>query len=353
MDEFARSPREERRLYFEQAAARLGLSAQIVEKDFWVCWSLKRLFELDEFRNHLTFKGGTTLSKVYRIIERFSEDIDVAIERDLLGFGGLNSPEEGKTGKQQQRRIDRLKTTCQAVIADRLMPQLDAAITATLGGNADWRLVLDSTDPDRQTLLFTYPAAIRGELSPYFSTSVKIELGARSDHFPVEQALIAPYVADAFPDAMDHPQTSVRVLTAVRTFWEKATILHVLHHQPEGKRVGPRMSRHYYDIYQLSRNPVLEQALNCLDLLDRVAMFKTVFFKTGWAKYEEARTGRLRLSPPKRLEDELRRDYQDMRPMFFREPPTFAQILAELPDLENRINAKKFEEARRASEAGR
>jgi predicted nucleotidyltransferase component of viral defense system len=80
MDDFAKLPSQERRLYFEQTAARLGLSAQIIEKDFWVCWTLKRLFALHGFRDHLTFKGGTTLSKVYRIIERFSEDIDVVLE---------------------------------------------------------------------------------------------------------------------------------------------------------------------------------------------------------------------------------------------------------------------------------
>lgn len=306
MDDFAKLPSQERRLYFEQTAARLGLSAQIIEKDFWVCWTLKRLFVLDGFRDRLTFKGGTTLSKVYRIIERFSEDIDVAIERDFLGFGGPNNPEEGKTGKEQQRRIDRLKLACQAVIADQLMPQLDAAITTALSGDAGWLLSLDRADPDRQTLQFTYPASIRGDLSPCFSTSVKVELGARSDHFPVEQATVTPYVADAFADAIDRPQTSVRVLTAVRTFWEKATILHVLYHQPEGKAIGQRISRHFYDIYQLSRSPVLEQALRCLDLLDRVALFKSVFFKVGWAKYEDARTGHLRLAPPTRVLDQLR-----------------------------------------------
>jgi predicted nucleotidyltransferase component of viral defense system len=99
MEDFARLPAEERRLYFEQAAAQLGMSAQIVEKDFWVCWILRRLFLLDEFRDHLTFKGGTTLSKVYRVIERFSEDVDVAIERGFLGFDGENEPEKAKAGK--------------------------------------------------------------------------------------------------------------------------------------------------------------------------------------------------------------------------------------------------------------
>jgi len=341
MDDFARLPSVERRLYFEQTAARLGLSAQVIEKDFWVCWSLKRLFALDGFREHLTFKGGTTLSKVYRVIERFSEDIDIAIERDFLGFGGPNNPEEGKTGKEQQRRIDRLKLACQTAITDQLMPQLLTALTAALGRGADWLLSLDPADPDRQTLLFAYPGSIRGDLSPYFSTSVRIEFGARSDHFPVEQASVTPYVADAYPEAVGEPQARVRVLTAVRTFWEKATILHALHHQPEGKRVGPRVSRHYYDIYQLSRSPVLEQALNCVALLDRVAMFKSVYFKVGWAKYEAARTGHLRLTPPTHVLDQFRKDYRDMRPMFFREPPTFDQILAVLPDLEQRINESK------------
>ena len=138
------------------------LIAQIIEKDFWVCWTLKRLFVLDGFRDHLTFKGGTTLSKVYRIIERFSEDIDIAIERDFLGFGGPNNPEEGTTGKEQQRRIDRLKLACQTVIADQLMPQLDAAITEALGTvtPTGFFLWIAPTLIGRR-VLFTYPASIR------------------------------------------------------------------------------------------------------------------------------------------------------------------------------------------------
>ena len=163
-----RLPSDERRLYFEQAAARAGSSAQIIEKDFWVCWSLKRLFSLDEFRGHLTFKGGTTLSKVYRVIERFSEDVDVAIERDFLGFGGENDPEKGGSGKEQQRRIDRLKEACQAAVADRLQPQLGEAITTALGDDTDWSLSLDPDDPDRQSLLFQYPPAITGNPEPLF-----------------------------------------------------------------------------------------------------------------------------------------------------------------------------------------
>jgi hypothetical protein len=130
MDDFGRLPGEERRAYFQEAADRLDLSAQIIEKDFWVCWSLKRLFSLDEFRGHLTFKGGTSLSKVHHVIERFSEDVDVAIDRGFLGFGGDMEPERGGSGKEQQRRVDGLKAACQSTIADRLAPQLQQAISA-------------------------------------------------------------------------------------------------------------------------------------------------------------------------------------------------------------------------------
>ena len=341
MDEFAKLPSDERRLYFEQAAARLGMSAQIVEKDFWVCWSLRRLFSLDEFRNHLTFKGGTTLSKVYRVIGRFSEDVDVAIERGFLGFGGDNEPEKGGSGKEQQRRIARLKEACQAAVVDRLQPQLHEAVTAALGDDTGWSLPLDPLDPDRQSLLFHYPPAIKGSLSPYFAASVKIDLGARSDHFPAENATVTPYLSDVIPEVLSNAQVSVRVLTAARTFWEKVTILHMLHHQPEGKEIAPWMSRHYYDVFRLSQSGVRQQALDAIDLLDRVADFKRVFFKAGWAKYDEARPGTLRLIPGEQFIGRLTRDYAKMQPMFFSPPPPFEKILAHLPELENLINESK------------
>jgi len=338
VDEFAKQPSEERRVYFEQAAARLGLSAQIIEKDFWVCWSLRRLFSLGDVRDHLTFKGGTTLSKVYRVIERFSEDVDVAIERGFLGFGGDCEPERGQSGKEQQRRIDSLKRACQTVVADRIQSSLREGMTTALGDAGGWHLALDPADPDRQTILFQYPPAIRGSLSPYFPTSVKIELGARSDHFPVENGTVTPYLSEAIPEVLSDPPICVRVLAATRTFWEKATILHMLHHQPEGRRIAPRMSRHYYDVFRLSQGPVLEQALRAIELLDRVAVFKGVYFKAGWARYDEARPGTLRLMPGERLIGPLKRDYAGMRPMFFDEPPPFEQILEGLFELERRIN---------------
>jgi len=177
VDEFARLPSDEQRPYFTEAAARQNLSSQILEKDFWVCWVLRRLFSLSEFKDHLTFKGGTSLSKVYKAIERFSEDVDVAIERKLLGFGDEHEPEAAGSRKERDRRIEQLREACQQAIAVRLQPQLREAIAASIGDAGEWELTLDSSNPDQQSLLFRYPSALTDGLSLYFAGSVKIVRG--------------------------------------------------------------------------------------------------------------------------------------------------------------------------------
>jgi predicted nucleotidyltransferase component of viral defense system len=116
-----------------QAVDRLHMRPVIVEKDFWVCWTLKELFQLPAFGEHLIFKGGTSLSKVFKVIERFSEDIDVSMNRGFLGFGGDNEPEKAVSNKEKQRRIEALKVACQKKIGTELLPDLDAAIRAKVG----------------------------------------------------------------------------------------------------------------------------------------------------------------------------------------------------------------------------
>lgn len=338
MDDFVRLPTAERRQYFETAGARLGLIPQVVEKGFWVCWCLKRLFCLPEFLGHLTFKGGTSLSKVYRVIERFSEDVDVSIERAFLGFGGVNEPEAASSKKQQRHRIERLQEKCQEAIAERLEPQLRQAIVSTLRADTGWSLERDARDPDSQTLLFEYPSAVTSNLSPYFASSVKIELGARSDDFPVAPAFISPTLCEVLPYSIQESRCSVRVLNAERTFWEKATILHMLHHASEAHRLRPGMSRHYYDVYRMAQSDIFARAVESIELLSRVAAHKSVFFKAAWANYDTAHPGTLQLMPDDAVVQGLKVDYLAMREMFFREPPSFDEILDYLPGLESRIN---------------
>lgn len=325
---------------FEQTTQATGMDSVIIEKDFWVCWTLKELFQLPGTGEHIIFKGGTSLSKVFKVIERFSEDIDVSIDRGFLGFGGANEPEAGTSNKEKQRRIEALKAACQQKIAKELLPALESAFKAKLSPAEKWSLRLDDKDPDLQTLLFDYPTSFAPDAVGYIRRVVKIEMGARADHWPSEIKKITPYVAEQFSKGFKEPSCAVKVLSAERTFWEKATTLHAEYHRPVEKVMPDRFSRHYCDFYELIRRGVGASAVSKLDLLARVARHKGLFFRTGWAHYEEATKGALRVAPPEHRLQALRNDYAKMQQMFFGEPPGFEEILARLRQWEDEFNQK-------------
>jgi hypothetical protein len=338
MDAFAKLSPEERRLFFEGTGISRNMQGPIVEKDFWVCWTLKELFALPTIGEHLIFKGGTSLSKVFKVIERFSEDIDVSIDRSFLGFSGANEPEAGKSGKEKQRRIEALRLACQQKIATELQPALETAIKSKIRGGENWSLRPDEVDPDRQTLLFEYPTSFARDTSAYIRRAVKIEMGARSDHWPCETKTITPSVAEQFPQGFRQPNCAVKVLSVERTFWEKATILHAEFHRPADKAMPERFSRHYCDFYELIRKGV--SATANLDLLARVAEHKKLFFKSCWANSGTAAKGTLRIAPPEFRLKALREDYAKMQQMFFGEPPEFDEMLEVLRRWEAEFNRK-------------
>lgn len=340
MNQFALLPNEEKLAYFEVTANKLNLLPELIEKDFWVCWILKQLFSLDDIGAHLTFKGGTSLSKCYNAIQRFSEDVDVSIERSYLGYNENIGPVAGESNKENKRRLKGLQQACQTAVAQKVFPPLKKRIQEILGDGDQWAIELDPSDPDKQTLLFQFPNASARNIADYLKPIVKIELGSRSEHWPVESGEITSYLADIIPDAMTIKKTLLRVLAAERTFWEKATILHMIYHYPANKTIPPRMSRHYYDIYELSQTSIFKRALDQIELLKHVADHKNLFFKSSWAKYNEARPGTLRLVPtnPDRIKG-LKADYQQMQQMFFVKPPSFDHIVKELQGIEKRINS--------------
>jgi hypothetical protein len=339
MDRFVRLSSNERRRYFLQTAERMGLAPQIVEKDFWVCWTLRELFALPDIGSMLIFKGGTSLSKAYRLIERFSEDVDVSMDRSGLGFGDeASNPEAIISGKERRRRINRLKEACQRKIADELRPTMIRTIEAALEDALTWSLTVDEDDPDCQSLLFVYPSSLPESTGAYIRPAVKIELGARSDHWPSDQVRIAPYVAERFPAAFETTDFIVKVLASERTFWEKATLLHAEYHRPPDKEIPLRLSRHYYDTSRLILSGISEKAAALSGLLQRVVEHKKVFFPSGWAHYDQATPGSLRLIPhPARIR-QLEDDYDKMREMFFAERPAFTEVLRILEDWETHFN---------------
>jgi len=338
MDNFLLLKDEDKKAYFDVVTHELGVTSQLIEKDFWVCWILKTLFSLPASGSHLTFKGGTSLSKCYNVIKRFSEDVDVSIERTFLTSQESIEP-EGKQGtKENKRRIVRLKQACQEKITDVVIPELEDKIKSALFGVGEWQIRLDPDDPDKQTVLFTYPSVVDNDVSGgYVQPVVKIELGARSDHWPVEVMSVKPYVSSA-AGKVTIEGTQVRVLGAERTFWEKATILHAISH---GSKLRARMSRHYYDVGEMGGTSIYTKAIQNIDLLIKVAEHKALFFKDSKARYDLAKPGSLRLMPLEEHLVQLSDDYRQMQEMFFEDSPSFESILKKLKTAEEEINRIK------------
>jgi hypothetical protein len=338
MDEFARLPADDRRAFIQEAASRRDLTPVIIEKDFWVCWTLRRLTTAPELADQITFKGGTSLSKAYGIIHRFSEDIDLTVRRSAPLIDKVASPmEDGIGTNERKRRIDALKEAAQAYVATVAMPGLVKAIEAALGTSDGWSVELDAEDKDRQTLLFNYPRASDDEsAAAYIKPRIKLEYGARGEPEPLEDRAITPYLAEEFPAELRNAATMVATLSAVRTYWEKATLLHSLHHKD---KLRPGLSRHYYDLLMLDRAGITEEARAQPGLLAQVVRNKSLMFADKAASYETAVPGQIRLLPTDAMADSLATDYAAMADMFMAPPPPLDDLLAGLAEVEARLNA--------------
>jgi hypothetical protein len=329
------TPTQRAELY-QAASQKLGIGEVIIEKDFWVCWTLRALFTLSGIANHLIFKGGTSLSKVWGVITRFSEDIDVSLGRDWLGFSGEHDPEKASSKNKRKDLIEELAGTCAMKIQSEILPALRKLATEALGAEG-WNIEIDEKEP--QTLLFRYPTALKkGETEGYVRREVKIEFGARSDTWPAEEKTIVPYVAEAFPETVTDTAATVNVLSIQRTFWEKATILHAEFHRKEGDATPTRFSRHYADLAALADHSSADESLKNTTVRDRVVEHKKVFFASGWASYDTAVPGTFHLVPPDFRLPALGADYRAMSEMYFKTPRPWAEIIERLRALENTIN---------------
>lgn len=340
MNEFLQAKPERRRQLCDEAQARLGLRAASIEKDFWVCWTLRELFSLPGCGSHLTFKGGTSLSKGWKLIERFSEDIDVVMEREFLGFGGDKSPEKAGSNKERDRRLEHLKLACQQRIQKSLQPELGQRLEATLPTETKWDLVNDAEDADGQTLLFHYPSVYAD--ASYIRPVVKIELGARSDTEPCGTPQIQPYLLDAFPGLFGTGTFTIRTVEPIRTFWEKAMLLHEETYRKSSSGPKLRLARHYYDLWCLIRKGVAEKAKADAELFQRVAAHRAVFFRKSKEAQATLHPGSLRLIPLPEQLPAWKADYQAMsEDMFFGEVPKFEDVLRTVEEFERDFNGSK------------
>lgn len=339
MSRFSTLPQKERALYIGELAARRGISTVIVEKDFWVVWTLGHLFALPSLQDQLVFKGGTSLSKVFGAIDRFSEDIDLSISPALVGFDEIELDEAPSTS-QRQKRMVRLESKSIEIVKDQMVPLLEMRFQAELGkaaaGNG-WLIFQIDEASHSPVVLFQYPQAVSATIR-YIPKVVKIEFGSLTDQRPVGVRRITPLVAELGMDLFEDFSVEVVALEMERTFWEKATILHAEYHRPKEKPMRDRFSRHYSDFAALWQYPGRNQSQINLDLLKRVVLHKSRFFASSWAKYELAKQGTLRLFPPDYRIAELKADYEKMSDMFLSPPPPFDSILATVREAEAAIN---------------
>lgn len=339
MNSFLQLPKERRLFAFQQVDEAMGLQAVSVEKDFWVCWTLRELFTMPGTGGHLTFKGGTSLSKAWKLIQRFSEDIDIIVDKEVLGFGGDEAPDKAPGNKQRKMRLEKLMEACRIWVQGTLQPALATRLRDALG-ETGWKLEIDPDMPDGQCLLFHYPSVFPPEAAGYVRPVVKIELGARSDDWPSDEKSIQPYVIEHFPVLGPDAACTVRVLAAERTFWEKACLLHEETFRPVDKPRKIRMARHYYDLWSLLRAGVGDRAMANTALFQRVAEHREIFFRFSWVDYSTHKPGTFRLVPPGEHLAKWRTDYEEMLgPMFFGETPSFEEMMAVAEEFERAFNA--------------
>ena len=337
MLDFARKPTPERIAVFEEAGERKDIGPHIIEKDFWVCWLLRLIFADPELGGHLVFKGGTSLSKVFGIIQRFSEDIDLSVDPDWLGFGGEVRPDAASSRSQFEKRARALEDACIAAVHDRFLPALQRHIAENLPGQPALALTFEVDEGTHSpVLLFAYlRAGQTGSLRP----QVKLEFGSLYDQRPTGTHTIKSLTAEVFPALFREPSCLVVALEAERTFWEKATVLHAEYHRPADKPLPVGMSRHYSDLAALSRHAAGQRAVVDLELLARVRAHKQTYFRSGWAHYETAVSGSFHLVPSAERRAQIAQDYRGMVDMFMATPPPFATIMAQLEGMERQINA--------------
>ena len=330
----------ERRDLFLSASARLGTAVQNVEKDFWVCWTLDALFNgLEVGGPRLLFKGGTSLSKAFGLIARFSEDIDITVFRDDLGQGAEVADLDALSGKKRRARLDAIRDACQTYIAGPMTAQFTYLASSVIP-KGRFRLESDPDDKDCQSLLFWYPA-VTATTSDYIRSAVKIEFGAKSALDPHVVTSISPYVIQDLPD-LDLNVTNVITVKPERTLWDKVMILHGLRqwHNRRGelRHGGQRVSRHYYDVHQLMQAPLAAVWQNDQALALDCARHARLFFGSADLGLDIAVPGKFTLKPSAAMRVALEKDYEAMAGMVFGEIPQFDAVLDSAERIEQIVN---------------
>ncbi|TQM94645.1 nucleotidyl transferase AbiEii/AbiGii toxin family protein [Roseinatronobacter monicus] len=315
------------------AADRLGRPSHLLEKDVWVVWAIQQLFGSPIGAN-LVFKGGTSLSKAYQVIDRFSEDVDLTFDIRALIPDLLDGREDAMpvSSSEERRWSKRVRQALPEWVAGTIQPILRRALEHD-GIEAALRL-------DGDKLFIDYPNLVQG--TGYVSPSVMLEFGARSTGEP---ASVRDIVCDAAAaiEGVEFPVARPRVMHAERTFWEKATAIHVFCLQ--NRMRGDRFSRHWHDVSRLDEAGTAAVAIEDRALAAAVARHKAMFFvekATDGSRviYDAALSGNLQLVPSGEAFDLLADDYRRMTEdgLLAIAPEPFDILMDRCTDIARRVN---------------
>jgi hypothetical protein len=338
-EQFLLLPKEEREAILESVAREIGVSVKVLEKDVWVCWCLETLFSMPN-RLSMVFKGGTSLSKVFGVIFRFSEDIDITIDfREMER--GVTGPDKSQSKAKNKNLAELMGEDVKEYVVSVLAPYFEEQVKRQFPDQEIDVQIADNGEVSErgEEIHVSYVSAI-DTANSYLKEVVKLEFGGRNSVDPQQSSTVVPDLAIHVQDLV-FPSATVDVLAAERTFWEKATLAHSECNRGE-KLTAERKSRHWYDLYELSKSSIGQSALNDIDLLADVVLYKKTFYHAGYAKYDECLIGKLNLIPNTVGVTALESDYQQMidQGMFFRQPPTFEEIMEHLATMQNGINAR-------------
>ena len=324
---------EARRDILASAPNDLGLPALVLEKDVWICWVLKHLFE-NPNRLPMVFKGGTSLSKVFDIIRRMSEDLDITVDC-RSAFEPLNA--RASRNQKDKRKLE-IQEFLRKYWVEHLQPHLTQMAKEHLGiTNLEFEIETD------ERVWMSYPSAVQKSMENYIPERILLEFGGRNITEPNAQYTVDSYLGKTvLADTLDFPQAKVIALVAERTLWEKITLLHAESHRPEfTANAAERMSRHWYDVYKLVGTDICERSLSDRALLESVVAAKEELYRSSYSSYQLCLEKQFKLLPDKDGLKTLSGDFRKMieAGMFFPdEDPSFDKIIETIRGVEQRLN---------------
>jgi len=336
LNDFILLPQVDREYLIRSTSERIGTIPPItIEKDYWVVWILKQLFSL-EYADHLHFRGGTSLSKVYRVIDRFSEDIDLGIDRRLFNF----DDEELYTCQnvsQLDKLVKDLNRKNREFLQGTVINDLKEILNSPLSGY-EWSIDYEQ-DSRQYWLVFNYPQSLPDDTyneGGYIKPNVKIEIYNNQDNDPWQQEQITPYISEHFPDAITPVQGNIKVVSLGRTFLEKVALVHS--YIERGQFSRDRFSRHLYDLHSVAESDEFEEIVKDRSLLKKIIDHREVFYRQPTANYQKILSGSVNLVPRGELLNSVKADYKKMDIMIYSQSPKLDEILKSLTKIQQRIN---------------